>query len=242
MGNFASESKTPYSINKSHGRKHPGIGLDNVIKRLQILFPDRHQLDITDSEGKFKVRSIVRLEKHRMLRCILVDDESGAVEILIRYVDRTPEIELIRNKNIHVIFFKVSSDYAVENYEKDAIDYLSDNFIRVQRSFVVAVDKLDALDSIQVTFYNRDSKNPCSAVFFIICRLQDLQFLRDDIICRSVENAVDPGDILSFLGRVDEKAFLDILGIGPCRDEPEILSLVYFIRHDFVVLDVYRHS
>jgi hypothetical protein len=160
MGNFASESKTPYSINKSHGRKHPGIGLDNVIKRLQILFPDRHQLDITDSEGKFKVRSIVRLEKHRMLRCILVDDESGAVEILIRYVDRTPEIELIRNKNIHVIFFKVSSDYAVENYEKDAIDYLSDNFIRVQRSFVVAVDKLDALDSIQVTFYNRDSKNP----------------------------------------------------------------------------------
>jgi two-component system LytT family response regulator len=98
-----------------------------------------------------------------MLRCIIVDDESGAIEILTRYVDRTPELELIRsfrdsiealtflagnevdlvfldidmpnldgvqlselirNKDIQVIFCTAYSEYAVESYEKEAIDYL----------------------------------------------------------------------------------------------------------------------
>jgi two-component system LytT family response regulator len=98
-----------------------------------------------------------------MLRCIIVDDESGAIEILTRYVNRTPELELvrsfrnsiealtflsgkeadlvfldidmpnldgmqlselIRNKDIQVIFCTAYSEYAVESYEKDAIDYL----------------------------------------------------------------------------------------------------------------------
>jgi len=98
-----------------------------------------------------------------MLRCIIVDDESGAVEILTRYVSRTPELELvrsfrdsiealtflagnevdlvfldidmpnldgmhlselIRNKCIQVIFCTAYSEYAVESYEKDALDYL----------------------------------------------------------------------------------------------------------------------
>ena len=98
-----------------------------------------------------------------MLRCIIVDDESGAVEILARYVERTPELELvrtfrdsiealtflaghdvdlifldidmpnldgmhlselIRDKDIQVVFCTAYSEYAVESYEKDAIDYL----------------------------------------------------------------------------------------------------------------------
>jgi two-component system LytT family response regulator len=32
-----------------------------------------------------------------MLRCIVVDDESGAVEILTRYVEKTPELELVQS-------------------------------------------------------------------------------------------------------------------------------------------------
>lgn len=44
-------------------KKHPGIGLDNVKKRLQMIYPDRHRLDISDSEGKFKVRLTIRLEE-----------------------------------------------------------------------------------------------------------------------------------------------------------------------------------
>ncbi len=98
-----------------------------------------------------------------MLRCIIVDDESGAVEILARYVQRTPELGLvksfrdsvealkfladnevdlvfldidmpnldglrlsglIRNKGTQVIFCTAYSEYAVESYEKDALDYL----------------------------------------------------------------------------------------------------------------------
>jgi DNA-binding LytR/AlgR family response regulator len=98
-----------------------------------------------------------------MMRCVVVDDESGAVEILNRYVNRTPELELvrsfrdsiealtflasnevdlvfldidmpnldgmqltdlIRNKDIQVIFCTAYSEYAVKSYEKEAVDYL----------------------------------------------------------------------------------------------------------------------
>jgi two-component system LytT family response regulator len=98
-----------------------------------------------------------------MLRCIIVDDESGAVEILSRYVQKTQELELVesfrdsiealkfladnevdlvfldidmpnldglrlsglvRNKGTQVIFCTAYSEYAVESYEKDALDYL----------------------------------------------------------------------------------------------------------------------
>jgi two-component system LytT family response regulator len=98
-----------------------------------------------------------------MLRCIIVDDENGAVEILTRYVQRTQELELvesfrdsiealnfladnevdlvfldidmpnldgmrlsglIRNKQIQVVFCTAYSEYAVESYEKEALDYL----------------------------------------------------------------------------------------------------------------------
>jgi sensor histidine kinase YesM len=44
-------------------KKHPGIGLDNVIKRLQMLYPRRHRIDISDSDGKFKVQLIIRLKE-----------------------------------------------------------------------------------------------------------------------------------------------------------------------------------
>ncbi len=98
-----------------------------------------------------------------MLRCIIVDDEGGAIEILTRHIDNTPELELvvsfrdsiealsflatnevdlvfldidmpnldgmqlaelIRGRNAQVIFCTAYSEYAVESYEKDAIDYL----------------------------------------------------------------------------------------------------------------------
>ena len=43
-------------------RKHPGIGLDNVKKRLQLLYSGKHQLDISDSDGVFKVQLTIILE------------------------------------------------------------------------------------------------------------------------------------------------------------------------------------
>jgi two-component system LytT family sensor kinase len=43
-------------------KKHSGIGLDNVKKRLEMLYPNRHQLDILDTEGVFEVQLTVKLE------------------------------------------------------------------------------------------------------------------------------------------------------------------------------------
>ncbi len=43
-------------------KKHAGIGLDNVKKRLQLLYPERHRLEISPSEGKFRIELIIRLE------------------------------------------------------------------------------------------------------------------------------------------------------------------------------------
>jgi len=113
-----------------------------------------------------------------MLRCIIVDDESGAVEILTCYVKRTQGLELvrsfrdsiealtfmagnevdlvfldidmpnldgmhlselIRNKDLQVIFCTAYSEYAVESYEKEALDYLLKP-IAYER-FCKAVDK-----------------------------------------------------------------------------------------------------
>ncbi len=55
--------ENPIRIKKESWKKHPGIGLDNVKKRLQMIYPDRHRLDISDSERKFKVRLTIRLKE-----------------------------------------------------------------------------------------------------------------------------------------------------------------------------------
>jgi len=120
-----------------------------------------------------------------MLHCIVVDDESGAVEILTRYVEKTPELELvrsfrdpiealsflasnqvdivfldidmpnldgmklsalIRNKDTKIIFCTAYSEYAVESYEKEAIDYLLKP-IAYER-FCKAVDKAQKARSV----------------------------------------------------------------------------------------------
>ncbi len=53
----------PILEKKESWKKHPGIGLDNVKKRLQLLYPGRHQLNILDSEGEFKVHLTIKLEE-----------------------------------------------------------------------------------------------------------------------------------------------------------------------------------
>ena len=44
-------------------QKHSGIGLDNVRKRLCLLYPDRHVLDIGGDEGTFDVELTIRLKE-----------------------------------------------------------------------------------------------------------------------------------------------------------------------------------
>ncbi|MFH1942443.1 MAG: LytTR family DNA-binding domain-containing protein [bacterium] len=109
-----------------------------------------------------------------MLRCIIVDDEIGSIDILSEYIEQTSGLEcvtsfrdsvealnfimqndvdllfldidmpnlsgmqiadLIREKNILVIFCTAYSEFAVDSYEREAADYLLkpiayDRFIR----------------------------------------------------------------------------------------------------------------
>jgi LytS/YehU family sensor histidine kinase len=44
-----------------NGRKQPGIGLDNIRKRLNLLFPGRHELKITQSENEYLVNLTIKL-------------------------------------------------------------------------------------------------------------------------------------------------------------------------------------
>ncbi len=55
--------KNPILEKRESWQKHSGIGLENVKKRLQMLYPDRHRLDISDEEGTFKVKLTIKLEE-----------------------------------------------------------------------------------------------------------------------------------------------------------------------------------
>ena len=98
-----------------------------------------------------------------MLRCVVVDDEQGAVEILGDYIGQTPELELaaafrdavealnyltrnpvdlvfldidmpnlsgmqlaelLREQKTMIVFSTAYAEFAVESYEKNALDYL----------------------------------------------------------------------------------------------------------------------
>jgi two-component system LytT family response regulator len=141
-----------------------------------------------------------------MLRCIVVDDESGAIEILSRYVRKTPELELvgsfrdsiealtflagnevelvfldidmpnldgmklselIRNKNTQVIFCTAYSEYAVESYEREAIDYLLKPipYERFLKSIKKALNALSAEENMAQT--HSHSKNGTTHKLFL---------------------------------------------------------------------------
>jgi two-component system LytT family response regulator len=98
-----------------------------------------------------------------MLKCVIADDEMGAIDILSGYVRQTPDLDcvstfrdsvealkflmenpvdllfldidmptlsgmqlsdLVRRQGIQIIFCTAYSEYAVESYERDAVDYL----------------------------------------------------------------------------------------------------------------------
>ncbi|HEX5625882.1 MAG TPA: histidine kinase [Saprospiraceae bacterium] len=44
-----------------HQRKHGGVGLANVRKRLQLIYPDRHQLTIADEPNSYSIQLIISL-------------------------------------------------------------------------------------------------------------------------------------------------------------------------------------
>jgi LytS/YehU family sensor histidine kinase len=43
-------------------KKHSGIGLTNVQKRLNLIYPEKHKLQISDSKDFFRVKLMLFLE------------------------------------------------------------------------------------------------------------------------------------------------------------------------------------
>ena len=64
-GDLQFRIENPILEKEESWRKHPGIGLDNVKRRLQLLYPGRHRLDISDSSGIFKVELILNLKEKK---------------------------------------------------------------------------------------------------------------------------------------------------------------------------------
>lgn len=128
------------------------------------------------------------------MRCVIVDDESGALEILTQYINRTPQLELsasfrdslealsylarhdvdlvfldidmpnldgmqlaelLRNKDMKVIFCTAYSEYAVESYEKEAVDYLLkpiayDRFLKAVDKALILMKKISPKDHSRI--------------------------------------------------------------------------------------------
>ena len=60
---FFTENSVGKSPQTGEMQQHSGIGLENVKKRLGLLFPDNHDLKIERGEDIFKVRLCVKRDK-----------------------------------------------------------------------------------------------------------------------------------------------------------------------------------
>ena len=69
--------------------KPGGIGLKNVQKRLDLLYPGQHQLNIHDDDNVFTLTLAIKYNKG-MINCIIVDDEPLAEQLLTTYIDQLP--------------------------------------------------------------------------------------------------------------------------------------------------------
>src|SRR5690606_36974937 len=75
-----------------------GVVLTNLRRRLQLGYPDRHTINVTESENYYSSELFIYLypknELH-MVRCIAVDDEPLALDIIADYVGKIPELTLV---------------------------------------------------------------------------------------------------------------------------------------------------
>ena len=63
MQNGVLDFTTENAVMRQREEPVPGIGIENCRKRLQLLFPDRFDLQISEQEGIFRVRLTIRLNE-----------------------------------------------------------------------------------------------------------------------------------------------------------------------------------
>ena len=75
-----------------------GIGLENMRKRLVLLYPDQHELQIENTENRFKVTLKNSFRKlMEKLNCIIIDDEPLGREVIESFVQEIPFLGLIKS-------------------------------------------------------------------------------------------------------------------------------------------------
>lgn len=52
-------------VNPRPADKEPGIGIANCRKRLELLYPSVHRLDIAEAEGWYRVKLEIRLSAYK---------------------------------------------------------------------------------------------------------------------------------------------------------------------------------
>ncbi len=71
---------------------HSGIGMENVTKRLNLLFPGKHDLKINKSDKEFEV--LLQINICIMITTIAIDDEPLALQLVTGYIEKTPGLKL----------------------------------------------------------------------------------------------------------------------------------------------------
>ena len=73
-----------------------GIELENLTRRLEILYKDRYSLKIHDKEDIYSVTPEPYTEGCKMnIKCLLVDDEPLALDALESLIRKIPELDII---------------------------------------------------------------------------------------------------------------------------------------------------
>ena len=133
------------------------------------------------------------------MKCVILEDEPSAIELISGYIARTPELELItsfreplkalsflRSSKVDLLFLDINmpdlsgmdllnvlsnpplvifttayAEYAIESYEKNAVDYLLKpiEFQRFLQGVEKAKDRLSHSDSMNPTEESRKSEN-----------------------------------------------------------------------------------
>ncbi len=73
-----------------------GIGLENVRKRLALLYPGRHELNISDDGTVYNVELKINTASQPdiMIKVVAIDDEPLALQLVKGYIEKTPFLEL----------------------------------------------------------------------------------------------------------------------------------------------------
>eukprot|EP01132_Coremiostelium_polycephalum_P018711 gene18711-22288_t len=163
-----SENELSFEVTNSisgHKKAKGGIGLENLNKRLQILYPGKHKLEVSEHEDVYHplAQDILEGYVNDHEKLFLVKKCSTAFEafevlhqqqIDVLFLDiRMPAlngIDFLKSlKNPPAVIFTTAfSEYAVNSYELDAVDYLLKP-ITIER-FQKSLEKLFKLPQLEV--------------------------------------------------------------------------------------------